>query len=145
MEEASFNFMAAVTIDNDFGAQENKICHCFHIFPFYLLSPLFMLILHWALDGVQEAGEHSTVVAGMIGVSDPLTQAHPLNPGSPGLHGDVLCCPVSRHPAWQWTTWKLMTGKFKICALPTQLGPLMGPSLLPHTPRRLTTPSEPPG
>ena len=32
-----FNFMAAVTICSDFGPQENKICHCFHIFPF----PLF--------------------------------------------------------------------------------------------------------
>ena len=31
-EEASFNFVAAVTIHSDFGAQENKICHCFH-FP----------------------------------------------------------------------------------------------------------------
>ena len=28
--------MAAVTIHSDFGAQENKICHCFHFFPFYL-------------------------------------------------------------------------------------------------------------
>ena len=27
-----FNFMAAVTICNDFGAQENKVCHCFHFF-----------------------------------------------------------------------------------------------------------------
>ena len=25
-----------VTIHIDFGAQENKICHCFHFFPFYL-------------------------------------------------------------------------------------------------------------
>ena len=24
-----------VTINSDFGAQENKTCHCFHIFPFY--------------------------------------------------------------------------------------------------------------
>ena len=31
-EQASFNFMAAVTICSDFGAQENKICHCFHFF-----------------------------------------------------------------------------------------------------------------
>ena len=31
-----FNFMAAVTICSDFGAQENKICHCFHCFPIYL-------------------------------------------------------------------------------------------------------------
>ena len=26
--------MAAVTFRSDFGAQENKICHCFHFFPF---------------------------------------------------------------------------------------------------------------
>ena len=25
----SFNFVAAVTISSDFGAQENKVCHCF--------------------------------------------------------------------------------------------------------------------
>ena len=31
-----FNFMAAVTICNDFGAQENKICHCFHFSLLYL-------------------------------------------------------------------------------------------------------------
>ena len=35
-EQASFNFMAAVTVPSDFGAQENKICHCFHLFPFYV-------------------------------------------------------------------------------------------------------------
>ena len=27
---------AAVTVHSDLGAQENKICHCFHFFPFYL-------------------------------------------------------------------------------------------------------------
>ena len=31
-----FNFMAAVTICSDFGAQENEVCHCFHFFPIYL-------------------------------------------------------------------------------------------------------------
>ena len=30
------NFMAAVTICSDFGAQENKVSHCFHCFPIYL-------------------------------------------------------------------------------------------------------------
>ena len=30
------DFMAAVTICNDFRAQEEEICHCFHPFPFYL-------------------------------------------------------------------------------------------------------------
>ena len=28
--------MVAVTVCSDFGAQENKICHCFHFFLFYL-------------------------------------------------------------------------------------------------------------
>ena len=32
----SFDFMAAVTTYSDFGAQENKVCHCFHCFPIYL-------------------------------------------------------------------------------------------------------------
>ena len=31
-EQASFNFMAAVTICSDFGTQENEVCHCFHCF-----------------------------------------------------------------------------------------------------------------
>ena len=30
------SFMAAVTICSDFGAQENKVCLCFHCFPIYL-------------------------------------------------------------------------------------------------------------
>ena len=30
------NLMAAVTICSDFGAQENKISHCFYCFPIYL-------------------------------------------------------------------------------------------------------------
>ena len=28
--------MAAVTICNDFGPPQNKVCHCFHCFPIYL-------------------------------------------------------------------------------------------------------------
>ena len=34
--QVSFNFKAAVTICSDFGAQENKVWHCFHCFPIYL-------------------------------------------------------------------------------------------------------------
>ena len=30
-----FNFMAAVTICSDFGAPQNKVCHCFNCFPIY--------------------------------------------------------------------------------------------------------------
>ena len=32
-EQVSFNFMAAVAIFSDFGAQENNVSHCFHCFP----------------------------------------------------------------------------------------------------------------
>ena len=32
-EQASFNFMAAVTVHSDFGVQENKICQCFPFSP----------------------------------------------------------------------------------------------------------------
>ena len=35
-EQASFNFMAAITVCSDSGAQENKICYCFHFLPFCL-------------------------------------------------------------------------------------------------------------
>ena len=35
-EQASFNFMATVTICSDFGAQENKVCQCLRCFPIYL-------------------------------------------------------------------------------------------------------------
>ena len=35
-EQAFFNFMAAATTCSDFGAQKNKISHCFHCFPIYL-------------------------------------------------------------------------------------------------------------
>ena len=33
-DQVSFNFMASATLCTDFGAQENKICHCFHFFSF---------------------------------------------------------------------------------------------------------------
>ena len=35
-EQVSFNFMTAVTVCSDFGAQENKVYHRFHFFPSYL-------------------------------------------------------------------------------------------------------------
>ena len=35
--KTSFNFMIAVTICCDFGAPQNKVSHCFHCFPIYLL------------------------------------------------------------------------------------------------------------
>ena len=37
-KQVSFTFMASVTICSDFGAQKNKVLHCFHCFPIYLPS-----------------------------------------------------------------------------------------------------------
>ena len=34
-KQASFSVMAAVTVHNDFGDQNQKICHCFHFFPLH--------------------------------------------------------------------------------------------------------------
>ena len=36
LKNESFNFTAPVIICSDFGAQENKVCHCFYCFPIYL-------------------------------------------------------------------------------------------------------------
>ena len=36
----SFSFMAAATISSDFGAQENKVCHCSHFFPISMETPI---------------------------------------------------------------------------------------------------------
>ena len=49
----SLNFMAAFTICSYFGAQENKICHCFHCFPVYLhevMGPDAMVFIFWMLS-----------------------------------------------------------------------------------------------
>ena len=35
-KQSSSNFMAGITICSDFGAQEEEICHYFHLFPFCL-------------------------------------------------------------------------------------------------------------
>ena len=35
-KQASFNFMAAITICSDFGAPQSKVSDCFHYFPMYL-------------------------------------------------------------------------------------------------------------
>ena len=52
-EQVSFNFMAAVTICSDFGAQENKVCHCFHCFPIYFPWSMrldAMILVFWMLS-----------------------------------------------------------------------------------------------
>ena len=48
-----FNFMASVTIYSDFGAQKNKVSHCFHCFPIYLpwsCGTDAMILVFWMLS-----------------------------------------------------------------------------------------------
>ena len=45
--------MAAVTIYSDFGAQEKKVCHCFHYFPSIcheVMGPDAMILGFWMLS-----------------------------------------------------------------------------------------------
>ena len=47
-EQVSFNFMAVVTNHSDFGAQENKVCHCFRrARPHPRLRPAPAIYLPW--------------------------------------------------------------------------------------------------
>jgi len=53
MEQVSFNFIAAVIIHNDFGAQENKICYCVHFSPSIcheVMGPDAMILVFWMLS-----------------------------------------------------------------------------------------------
>ena len=45
--------MAAITICSDFGAQNNKVCHCFHCFSIYCregMGPDVMILVFWMLS-----------------------------------------------------------------------------------------------
>ena len=47
------NFMAAVIVCSDFGAQANKVCHCFHCFPIVChekMGPMSMIFIFWMLS-----------------------------------------------------------------------------------------------
>ena len=47
----SLNFTATVSTHRDFEAQENKICHCFCFFPFYLtMGPDALVLALWMLS-----------------------------------------------------------------------------------------------
>ena len=47
-----YNFKTAVTICSDFGAKENKICHCFHFFSIFheVMGPDARILLFWMLS-----------------------------------------------------------------------------------------------
>ena len=62
MEQVFFNFMAAVNICSDFGAQENKICHSFHILfdHFHLLFDQVWINISYS-DEDDEGGDSDSL------------------------------------------------------------------------------------
>ena len=89
--------MAIVTICNDFRAQEEEICHCFHNFPFYL---------PWR-DGI---GCHDCSIFSWI--SRQLCHFH-LSPSSKGLLVVILCSSAVAY----WTTFDLDGSSFSATSL----------------------------
>ena len=85
--------MAAVTVCSDFGAQENKICHCFQFFSTYL---------PWS-DGTRfHSVQFSSIAQSCPTLCDPMNCSMPGLPvpsPTPGVHSDSR--PLSRwcHPA----------------------------------------------
>ena len=52
-EQASFNFVAAITVHSGFRAKENKICHCCHVFPpicHEVMGLNAMILVFWRLS-----------------------------------------------------------------------------------------------
>ena len=91
--------MAAVTLHSDFGAQENKVCHCFHFSPIYFSwsdgtgchdlsfwnaefsASFFILFLHLDQEALQFlftfclSVQFSSVALSCPTVCDPITAA----------------------------------------------------------------------
>ena len=124
-EQASFNFMAVVTICSDFGAQENKVCHCFHCFPsichevmgldamiliFWMLSfkLAFSLFSFTFLKRLFSCSLFSAIMVVIIYMSE-IIDISPCNLDSslcfiqPSILQGVLCIAVQL-AGWQYTT-----------------------------------------
>ena len=93
------NFMAAVTICSDFGAQENKVFHCFYCFPIYLL---------WILNDSfkKKTRIHKSLLICFI-VNSSISECYCLSFSAvifvPGAAEDEM---VRQHQLTQWTqTW----------------------------------------
>jgi len=110
--------MIAVTVSNNLGAQENKICHCFHFFPFYLpwsdgtsyqdlsfgilsFKPAFLLSSFTFIKWLFNSSSLCAIRVGVICISDVVD----ISPGNldsslcfiqPGILNDVLCIVVKQ-------------------------------------------------
>ena len=114
-EQAPFNFMAAVTICSDFGAQANEVCHCFHL--------LFHFIIRFIISS-------ATVTQGAQRGKLPLPNSTQLRQYY-FIKAEPQCYPEFRHLfnrsitsllcAWRWpATWD--TGRSRRASWPQTLG-----------------------
>ena len=95
--------MAAVTICSDFRAQENKICHCFHLFPICheVVGPIFWPpdAKNWPIGKYPDAGkdwrqeEKGTTENEMVGWHHWLDEREfEQAPGVGDGQGSLVCC-----------------------------------------------------
>ena len=92
--------MAIVTICNDFGAQEDKICHCFQFFSIYLPGSDetechdLTFLKYWVLSSVQSLSH-----VRLFGSHASQHTRPPCSSPTPGVHSNS--CPLSPwcHPA----------------------------------------------
>ena len=104
--------MAAVTVHRDFGAQENKICPCFHFVPFCLPwcdgTGCYLSFLYVSLSSftfIKRLFSSSSLSAIRV-VSFALSEVVDISPGNPdsifsfiqdGISHDVLCTELNKH------------------------------------------------
>ena len=112
--------MAAVTICSDFSAQENKICHCFHLFPFYLpwnggsniLATWCKELTHWKIPWCWERlrqEEKGATEDEMVGWHHWL-DGHEFEqaPGVDDGWGSLICCNPwgpKKMDTTEWLNW----------------------------------------
>ena len=95
--------MAAVTICSDFGAQKNRVSHCFHCFPIYLPwsdGPAAMILVFWMLSFKPTFSLSSfTFIKRLFGHEFEQTQAD-----SEGLR-NLACCSSWNRKESDMTEW----------------------------------------
>ena len=88
--------MAAVTICSDFGAQKNKVWHCFHCFPIYFPwsdgtgCHDLHLALHKYLSEDDETGQPASV------------ESEFEDPSSARMETVLVCCGCYNKQPWTW-------------------------------------------
>ena len=93
--------MTAVNVHSDFGAQENKICHCFHFPPFYLYESL---------------SEFSSVQFSSVTQSCPTLWPHGLQTARPPCSSPTPRVYSNSCPLSQWCRPNILSSVVPFCS-----------------------------